>query len=163
MPDGSLIPPLTHHQSGTTVEDGNRGADQTIRLTARQWAAPSVKENANTPVQRIQRIQIFSEMPPKKQKENFSKNGEKRKTINFQACASGAGVPSLDLDLFLSRLKTHQFAISCMAFQDVWNVDLERIRDCCIHIFSPDGRLIPFCMYNLTNARGQSLYRATDP
>ena len=87
---------------------------------------------------------------------------EKTGTIDFQACMAGAELQPLELDRFLSRLKTHQFAISCMAFQDVWNVDLERIQDCCIHIFSPDGRMIPFCMYNLTDARGQSLYRSID-
>lgn len=67
----------------------------------------------------------------------------------------------MDLDMFLNRLKTHMFSISCMAFQDVWNLDLERVRDCCIHVLSPDGGLIPFCMYNLTDVQGRSLYRKT--
>nr|WP_202944684.1 hypothetical protein [Desulforapulum autotrophicum] len=65
----------------------------------------------------------------------------------------------MDLGIFLSRLKTHMFSISCMVFQDAWNLDLERVQDCCIHVFSPDGRLIPFCMYNLTDVDGRSLYR----
>jgi uncharacterized radical SAM superfamily Fe-S cluster-containing enzyme len=46
-----------------------------------------------------------------------------------------------------------------MAFQDAWNLDLERLRDCCIHIASRDGRLVPFCAYNLTDRNGKSLYR----
>ena len=46
-----------------------------------------------------------------------------------------------------------------MAFQDAWNVDLERVRDCCIHVMAENGNLIPFCIYNLTNAEGKSLYR----
>jgi hypothetical protein len=47
-----------------------------------------------------------------------------------------------------------------MAFQDVWSVDLERVRDCCIHVMTSDGRLVPFCAYNLTNLQGHALYRS---
>jgi uncharacterized radical SAM superfamily Fe-S cluster-containing enzyme len=46
-----------------------------------------------------------------------------------------------------------------MAFQDAWTLDLERLRDCYIHTASPDGRLVPFCAYNLTDRLGHSLYR----
>jgi hypothetical protein len=65
----------------------------------------------------------------------------------------------LDLDAFLERATSHSLSISCMAFQDVWNLDLERLRECCISVMSPEGRLIPFCAYNLTSATGASLYR----
>lgn len=64
-----------------------------------------------------------------------------------------------DWDVFLHRTKTHTFCISGMAFQDAWNLDLDRLRDCCIHTVSPDGRIIPFCAYNLTNQMGRALYR----
>lgn len=64
-----------------------------------------------------------------------------------------------DFDLFLERARTHTFSISAMAFQDVWNIDLERVRGCCIHVATMDGRMIPFCAYNLTSATGQTLYR----
>jgi len=68
--------------------------------------------------------------------------------------------PALDeLDVFLERYRTHTFCISGMAFQDAWTLDLERLRDCFIHIVSPDGRKIPFCAYNLTDRQGRSLYR----
>jgi len=50
-------------------------------------------------------------------------------------------------------------SVSCMAFQDAWNLDLERTKDCCIHVVAPDGRMIPFCLYNLTSAKGERLYR----
>ncbi|VVS91553.1 radical SAM (seleno)protein TrsS [Desulfoluna spongiiphila] len=74
------------------------------------------------------------------------------------ACACTAQ-PMDDLDRFLNRAKTHIFAISGMAFQDAWNIDIERLKGCCIHTVSPDGRLIPFCAYNVTNSRGEALYR----
>lgn len=92
------------------------------------------------------------------------------KTRNFVATywSSTADVVSLDAigtssfgewDVFLSRTKTHTFCISGMAFQDAWSLDLDRLRDCCIHTVSPDGRIIPFCAYNLTDRNGRSLYR----
>ena len=61
-------------------------------------------------------------------------------------------------DILFERASTHNLCISGMAFQDVWNIDLDRLRDCCIHVMSPDGRLIPFCAYNVTSANGRSLY-----
>jgi len=68
--------------------------------------------------------------------------------------------PSLgEWDVFLERKRTHTFCISGMAFQDAWTLDLERLRDCYIHTASPDGRLVPFCAYNLTDRQGRSLYR----
>jgi len=66
-----------------------------------------------------------------------------------------------DWDKILSSIKNNTFSLSGMAFQDVWNVNLERIKDCCIHVSTTDGKLIPFCMYNLTSQDGSSLYRKT--
>jgi uncharacterized radical SAM superfamily Fe-S cluster-containing enzyme len=63
------------------------------------------------------------------------------------------------LDAFLENHRANTFAVSAMAFQDVWNLDLERVRECCIHVAAPDGRMIPFCLYNLTSAEGIPLYR----
>ncbi|NVO00498.1 MAG: radical SAM protein [Geobacteraceae bacterium] len=63
------------------------------------------------------------------------------------------------LDAFLENHHSNTFAVSAMAFQDVWNLDLERVQECCIHVVAPDNRLIPFCLYNLTSAGGKPLYR----
>jgi len=63
------------------------------------------------------------------------------------------------LDLFLERARTHTFCISGMAFQDAWNLELDRLRYCYVHTLAPDGRIIPFCAYNLTSSRGIPLYR----
>jgi len=38
--------------------------------------------------------------------------------------------------------------IGVMHFQDLYNMDLERIQRCGIHYATPDGRVIPFCTYN---------------
>lgn len=62
-------------------------------------------------------------------------------------------------DKILENINRSSFSISAMAFQDVWNVDLNRVMECCIHVVSPDKRLIPFCLYNLTDMNGNALYR----
>ena len=38
--------------------------------------------------------------------------------------------------------------IGVMHFQDLYNMDLERLERCPIHYALPDGRIIPFCSYN---------------
>ena len=65
----------------------------------------------------------------------------------------------LDLDLFLQEAAARSFTLSAMAFQDADNLDLERLKGCCISVISAEGKLIPFCAYNLTNRDGRSLYR----
>jgi uncharacterized radical SAM superfamily Fe-S cluster-containing enzyme len=63
-------------------------------------------------------------------------------------------------DKILDSIRNNSFSLSAMAFQDVWNVNLERIKDCCIHVVSPEEKLIPFCLYNITNIEGKPIYRA---
>jgi uncharacterized radical SAM superfamily Fe-S cluster-containing enzyme len=63
------------------------------------------------------------------------------------------------LDDFIVLARQNTLAVSAMAFQDAWNLDLDRVRDCCIHVVSPQGDLVPFCLYNLTGADGRRLYR----
>ena len=62
-------------------------------------------------------------------------------------------------DKLINEIKVRRFSISAMAFQDAYNVDIERIKDCCIHIVNKEGKLIPFCIYNITDTCGKSLYR----
>jgi uncharacterized radical SAM superfamily Fe-S cluster-containing enzyme len=75
-------------------------------------------------------------------------------------CCSLPEVPGLGgWDLFLKRLQTHSFCLSGMAFQDAWTLDLDRLKECHLHVLHPDGRLIPFCAYNVTDSEGRSHYR----
>ena len=64
-----------------------------------------------------------------------------------------------DLSRFLQHARGNSFQLSAMAFQDCWSLNLERLRGCCIHVAQEDGRLIPFCSYNLTSRSGGNLYR----
>jgi len=68
------------------------------------------------------------------------------------------GIDVSSLDAFLQEDK-QSFCISGMAFQDAWNLDLDRLRECFLHVMSPDRKLVPLCAYNLTGVSGQTLYR----
>ncbi len=101
-----------------------------------------------------------------------SESGElgAQKSINFTARSwSGVKVDNniskfnekkvMTWDEILYNISHFSFSISGMAFQDAWNFDVERVKDCCIHTVSPDGALIPFCAYNVTDAKGNYMYR----
>ncbi|MDR0778314.1 MAG: radical SAM protein [Methanomassiliicoccaceae archaeon] len=60
---------------------------------------------------------------------------------------------------FVNRAKTHYLTVSAMAFQDVWTGEVERWERCCIHMVTPDGKLIPFCLFNCTSVDGETIYR----
>lgn len=86
-----------------------------------------------------------------------------RPTLSGAACGGAAGAdapaPLDSLDFFLRRAADFTFAVSGMLFQDAWNLDLERLKSCHIHVMSREGKLVPFCAYNLTSRGGRTLYR----
>ena len=49
-----------------------------------------------------------------------------------------------DMDTFLTRLQSHRFTVTAMAFQDAGNMDYERLRRCSLHVYR-DGKKRPFC------------------
>jgi uncharacterized radical SAM superfamily Fe-S cluster-containing enzyme len=60
-----------------------------------------------------------------------------------------------NLDTFISRVRSHGFTITAMAFQDAYTLDLERLQRCSLHVYK-DGRTIPFCANYLTANNGMS-------
>ncbi|MBS7612704.1 radical SAM protein, partial [Candidatus Bathyarchaeota archaeon] len=48
----------------------------------------------------------------------------------------------------LGKLMYNIVMVGIMHFQDVWNLDLDRVSRCGIHYATPDGRIISFCTYN---------------
>jgi uncharacterized radical SAM superfamily Fe-S cluster-containing enzyme len=54
------------------------------------------------------------------------------------------GTDYRDMSAFLSRVKSHGFTISAMAFQDAWTLDTERLRRCSLHV-ADGGSVAPFC------------------
>jgi len=55
--------------------------------------------------------------------------------------------------------------LGTMHFQDLYNIDLERVQRCGIHYVTPDGRIIPFCTYNTIHRQEIEKYdsQALDP
>lgn len=80
-------------------------------------------------------------------------NGAKYTT---SCCGTSPKLRSWD-DIY-QQVATRGLTITCMPFQDVWNVDLERLKRCCGHVVTPNKRIIPFCAYYLTSSGGQRLY-----
>ena len=39
--------------------------------------------------------------------------------------------------------------LGMMHFQDKYNYDVERVKRCVIHYVMPDGRIVPFCAFNV--------------
>lgn len=62
-------------------------------------------------------------------------------------------------DAFIAESRNRTFSVTCMAFQEAMTLDLERLQGCCVHIFRPPGRLVPFCACNLTALDGTPLHR----
>ncbi len=71
-----------------------------------------------------------------------------------------ARCPSCQADLPMSRhglrdLSRHVFLISIRDFMDPWTFDVRDVHRCCVEFLVPDGRLIPFCAYNVMGYREQ--------
>ena len=77
-----------------------------------------------------------------------------------EADASPAGDA---FEAFIRQARNRSFSVTCMAFQDAHNIDLARLRGCCVHVYAPPARLVPFCAYNLTALDGAPLHRKKAP
>lgn len=49
-------------------------------------------------------------------------------------------------------------SVLIMNYMDAVNMDLERMSECSMFVTMADGRLIPFCSYQLTNSAGERVY-----
>jgi len=142
MEDGTISPLAGFSSCCSTPVQAEQGARQAVDSVARQWRAP----------QRPEEIKISGDQDSGKNDQYSGKDMDRSEHRYLQEERSS-------LDHFIRRARTHTFSVSGMAFQDVWNIDLERLKGCCIHSVARDGRLIPFCAYNLTNRYGEGLYR----
>lgn len=80
--------------------------------------------------------------------------------LHWRGSAAHRSQPVDAFSRFVAEAGVEQrFTVSAMAFQDALSLDLDRVRGCCIHVVADDGRLIPFCLYNMTSAQGVPLYR----
>ena len=129
--DGGLKSITENTDRSCCSQATSAGVSKTVALVSQRWTAPAIQ--------------------------NDFPMTQNRSCCNPRLELSSAG--PVDLDTFLEQVRSNSFTISCMAFQDVWTLDLERLRGCCIFVVARDGCLVPFCAYNLTSTTGQRLYR----
>ncbi len=133
---GGLRPLITAQGDSCCSADPDAGgAGRTVETVSRRWRLP---------------FEAPLSGPPRLAKEAPCCCGTPPKPTRVEG--------ALDLDAFLEEAAARSFTISAMAFQDADNLDLERLKGCCISVASPDGRLIPFCAYNLSSREGRRLY-----
>lgn len=72
-----------------------------------------------------------------------------------EAPASLDAADAKDLETFLRLLRTRSFTLTAMAFQDAWNLDIERLHSCSLHVYS-EGKVKPFCANYLTAAQTEN-------
>lgn len=88
--------------------------------------------------------------PAEKNREFVGRRWERQDT---SCCCCGSpeeeNTDMTDMEQFLSRARTHGFTITSMAFQDAGNLDVERLRQCSLHVYK-NGKKIPFCAHYLT-------------
>ncbi|MCE4613365.1 MAG: radical SAM protein [Desulfurococcales archaeon] len=85
-----------------------------------------------------------------------------RKFVDKSKLPKGLSFEKLLINVFLKRnydalgkLHYHMLFLGMMHFMDLYNYDVTRVRRCNIHYLSPDGRVIPFCTFNVM----EKLYR----
>lgn len=49
----------------------------------------------------------------------------------------------------LAEFHSKSLFIGMMHFMDLYNYDIDRVQKCCVHYATPDGRIIPFCAFNV--------------
>jgi len=49
----------------------------------------------------------------------------------------------------LGKLHKKSIFVGMMHFMDLFNYDIERVKKCCVHYAQPDGRIVPFCAFNV--------------
>jgi len=69
--------------------------------------------------------------------------------LEQKAAAVDGAADGMDFDTFLAQVAANGFTVTGMAFQDAYNLDLERLRRCSLHVYD-NGRIIPFCAKYLT-------------
>lgn len=72
-------------------------------------------------------------------------------------CCGEPGGEGDQWDAILWRVRAATFSVSGMAFMDAWTMDLDRLRHCYLHVLADDGRVVPFCAFNLTARDGRGL------
>ncbi len=79
-----------------------------------------------------------------------------RKFIDLKKVPRGLNFQRITYDMLVRReygalgtFHKNSLFIGLMHFQDLYNYDVKRVQRCTIHYAVPDGRIIPFCAFNV--------------
>ena len=76
-----------------------------------------------------------------------------------KGCGQPRGQNQDSWSSFIKREVTYYLTITGMPFQDVWTLDLQRLKRCCVHVVTNNKRLIPLCAFYVTSLTGERLYQ----
>jgi uncharacterized radical SAM superfamily Fe-S cluster-containing enzyme len=71
---------------------------------------------------------------------------------------SPQGSVFLDILAKQGRPTANGLSVIIMNYMDAYTADLERMEECSMFVTMPNGALIPFCSYQLTNCAGQRVF-----
>ena len=79
-----------------------------------------------------------------------------RRFVDFSKAPKGFDISKILFEVLvrhnystLGEFHAKSLFIGMMHFQDLYNYDISRVKRCTIHYGSPDGRIIPFCAFNV--------------
>ncbi|NLZ92070.1 MAG: radical SAM protein [Clostridiales bacterium] len=64
-----------------------------------------------------------------------------------------------EMSSFIDRLRNYTLTVTGMGFQDVWNIDIGRLKGCCVHVVTANNRVAPLCAFHVTSTSGVRLYK----
>lgn len=67
---------------------------------------------------------------------------------DFSRCCGVKFKPTGESDPF-KQMPGKPLRIAIKPFMDAYNYDLKRAKKCCIHVLTTEGRMVPFCNYNI--------------
>ena len=124
--DGCLIP-ATHID--WVSARGTDAAEKSIAYVRRHWKYPASGKS-----------------------ENGANNGTPGIAETSDVSSAAENSSENLRDPALERIRNYSLCISGMAFQDAWNIELDRLRRCCVHVAAPGNnkvKMVPFCAYYL--------------
>ncbi|ALL01129.1 Fe-S osidoreductase [Pyrodictium delaneyi] len=116
-------------------------------------------------------VEYIDEKTAELRKEEFTSTSKFKRTIRLAAIVKDISrfvdreripkdlnITKLLVNVFVKRnydalgeLHYRMLFLGNMHFMDQYNYDVERVMRCNIHYLTPDGRVIPFCTYNVLN------------
>lgn len=139
LPGGTLYP-LTHHKG--------------IKLNARESGCCEAGAGCSRDLEAEEQLDKVT--PAEKNREFVGKRWERgageTRVAAEKSESSGQAEEALDMtdmETFLRRARSHGFTLTSMAFQDAGTLDIERLRQCSLHVYQ-DGKKIPFCAHYLS-------------